>query len=60
MLTDATAADLSEAFLQLMNLLYYGQLNKEYKIFLGLQVTSLLGKRRLVHEGCSIVCEIDD
>ena len=38
MWADATVADCSEAFLQLMNLLYCRQLNKEYKILLGLQV----------------------
>ena len=57
---DATAADLSEAFLRSMNLLYCGQLNKDYKILLGLHVTSFPGKRGQVHKGCSIVCEVDD
>ena len=54
---DSAIADPSEPFLQLMNLLYCGQFNKEYKTLLGWQVTSFLGKRRQAHKGCSFVCK---
>ena len=60
MLADGTVADPCEAFLQLTNLLYCGQLNKEHKILLGLQVTSFPGKGRQVYEGCLFTCEVDD
>ena len=43
----------------MMNLLYCGQLNKEYKQLLRLQVTSFAGKRRQVHKGWSFTCEVD-
>ena len=48
-----TIVDPYEAFLQLMNLLYCGLLNKEHKILLGLQVTSFPGK------GCLFTCKVD-
>ena len=60
MLADGTVADPCEAFLQLANLLYCRQLNKEHKILLWLQVTSFAGKGGQVYECCLFTCELDD
>ena len=60
MLVATTVANPCEAFLQLANLLYCVQLNKEHKILLGLKVTLFPGKGRQVHEGCSLMCKVDN
>ena len=58
MLADYIVAAPSEALLQLMNLLCYGQLacNKEHKVLVGLWVTLFPGKGKQVYEGCSFMC----
>ena len=58
MLADNTIADPCEAFLQLINLLYCGQLKKEHKTLLGLQVTSFPGKGRQVYESVLLTYEV--
>ena len=60
MLTDTIVAYPSEAFLQLKNLLYCGQLSKEYKTLPGSQVNLFPGKGRQVYKGCLFVCEVND
>ena len=59
MLASATGADSSEEFLTMRNVLYSGQLNKKYKMLLGLQVTLFPGQREQVCESCSFLCKAD-